>query len=61
MWSGPEPDEVTARTVLFGVLQHSGIELSAHQTIRAEHDAWGSIAQLPAELLEARSAKNPRR
>lgn len=45
----PEPDEVTARTVLYGVLKHSGVELSAHQTIRAEQDAWGSIAQLAAE------------
>ena len=47
--AAPEPDEVTARTVLFGVLQHSGIELSAHETIRAEQDAWGSFAQLAAE------------
>ena len=47
--AAPEPDEVTARTVLYGVLQHSGVELSAHQTIRAEQDAWGSIAQLAAE------------
>lgn len=47
--AAPEPDEVTARTVLYGVLQHSGVELSAHQTIRTEQDAWGSIAQLAAE------------
>jgi conjugative relaxase-like TrwC/TraI family protein len=47
--AAPEPDEVTARTVLFGVLQHSGVELSARQTIRTEQDAWGSIAQLAAE------------
>ena len=47
--AAPEPDEVTARTVLYGVLQNSGVELSAHQTIRAEQDAWGSIAQLAAE------------
>jgi len=45
----PEPDEVTARTVLYGVLQHSGVELSARQTIRSEQDSWGSIAQLAAE------------
>ena len=45
----PEPDEVTAQTVLYGVLQHSGVELSAHQTIRAEQDSWGSIGQLAAE------------
>ncbi|GAA3539060.1 MobF family relaxase [Nocardioides daeguensis] len=47
--SAPEPAEVTARTVLYGVLQHSGVELSAHQMIRAEQDQWGSIAQLAAE------------
>lgn len=39
----------TARTVLYGVLQHSGAELSAHETIIAEQDRWGSIAQLAAE------------
>lgn len=47
--ASPEPDDVTARTVLFGVLQHSGVELSAHQTIRTEQDNWCSIAQLAAE------------
>ncbi|QIK77345.1 relaxase domain-containing protein [Nocardioides piscis] len=47
--AAPEPDEVTARTVIYGVLQHSGVELSAHQTIRTEQDAWSSIAQLAAE------------
>lgn len=31
------------------ILQHAGAELSAHETITAEHDAWGSIAQLAAE------------
>jgi conjugative relaxase-like TrwC/TraI family protein len=45
----PEPDEVTARTVLYGVLQHSGVELSAHEMIRAEQETWVSIAQLAAE------------
>ncbi|EFG48451.1 hypothetical protein HMPREF0183_0267 [Brevibacterium mcbrellneri ATCC 49030] len=42
------PDAI-ARTVLYGVLQHSGAELSAHATITAEQDRWGSIAQLAAE------------
>ena len=37
--------EVTAKTVLFGVLQRSGIELSAHQTIKAEQEHWSSFAQ----------------
>ncbi len=39
----------TARSVLYGVLQHAGAELSAHETITAEHERWGSIAQLAAE------------
>lgn len=49
---GPHPGdntEATARSVLFGMLQHVGAELSAHETITAEQDAWGSIAQLAAE------------
>jgi len=45
----PEPDGVTARTVLRGVLKHSGAELSAHQTIAEEQEQWSSIAQLAAE------------
>ena len=45
---GDNPD-ATARTVLYGVLQHSGAELSAHETITAEQEQWGSIAQLAAE------------
>lgn len=40
---------VTARGILSGVLQHSGVELSAHQTRTAEHDKWTGIAQLAAE------------
>ncbi len=49
---GPHPGdniEATAKSVLFGVLQHVGAELSAHETITAEQEAWGSIAQLAAE------------
>lgn len=45
---GDNPD-ATARSVLYGVLQHVGAELSAHETISAEHEHWGSIAQLAAE------------
>lgn len=41
--------EATARSVLFGVLQHVGAELSAHETITAEHEAWANIGQLAAE------------
>lgn len=42
-------EDLTAATVLAGVLRHSGIELSAHQTITTEHETWSSIAQLAAE------------
>lgn len=42
-------DHATARSVLYGVLQHSGAELSAHETIVAEQEQWGSIAPLAAE------------
>ncbi len=48
----PHPSDnpdATARSVLYGVLQHSGTELSAHETITAEQEHWGSIAQLAAE------------
>ena len=45
---GDNPD-ATARSVLYGVLQHTGAELSAHETITVEHEQWGSIAQLAAE------------
>jgi conjugative relaxase-like TrwC/TraI family protein len=43
------PDEVTARSVLLGVLNRSGTELSAHETIEAEQQRWAGIAQLGAE------------
>jgi hypothetical protein len=49
---GPHPGDntdATARSVLFGVLQHVGAELSAHETITAEQDAWANIGQLAAE------------
>ncbi len=35
--------------MLYGVLQHSGAELSAHQMIKAEQERWTSIAQIAAE------------
>lgn len=47
--AAPQPDDVNAPTVLFGILQHSGVELSAHQTIEAEQELWSSIAQVGAE------------
>jgi hypothetical protein len=49
---GPHPGdniEATAKSVLFGVLQHVGAELSAHETITAEQEAWANIGQLAAE------------
>ncbi|MFC5175089.1 MobF family relaxase [Nocardioides taihuensis] len=49
--AAPPPEEVTAKSVLFGVLQHSGVELSAHQTITEEQERWSSFAQLAAEYL----------
>lgn len=42
-------DAPTAWYVLQAVLKHSGSELSAHETLTAEQEAWGSIAQLAAE------------
>jgi conjugative relaxase-like TrwC/TraI family protein len=48
--STPEPDDITARTVLFGVLQHSGSSMSAHQTMEAEYAIHGGIDRLAAEL-----------
>ena len=48
-WHPGDLDKATARSVLDGVLQHVGAEPSAHQTIAAEQDAWGSVAQLAAE------------
>lgn len=46
----PEHDDVTARTVLYGVLQHVGDDRSAHQTIQTEFEVHASIAQQAAEL-----------
>ncbi|MFC7876721.1 MobF family relaxase [Isoptericola sp. NPDC057391] len=44
----PDPN-VTARSVLFGVLHHTGAEVSAHQTTESEQNRWAGIAQLAAE------------
>jgi hypothetical protein len=46
---GPAGEELTVREVLEQVLARTGSELSAHETIRAEHERVGSIAQLAAE------------
>ena len=40
---------MTARSVLYGILQHEGTELSAHETILHEHEDVSSIAQLVGE------------
>jgi hypothetical protein len=48
--STPEPDDIAARTVLFGVLNHSGASMSAHQTMEAEYAIHGGIDRLAAEL-----------
>ncbi|EWT07136.1 conjugal transfer protein [Intrasporangium chromatireducens Q5-1] len=50
--AAPHPsdnEEATGRSVLFGVVQHSGAEESAHEAITSEQEQWGSIAQLVAE------------
>lgn len=50
--ASPHPGDnldTTGRSVLYGVLQHVGAEPSAHETITAEQERWGSIAQLAAE------------
>lgn len=39
----------TARSILYGILQHVGAELSAHDTIVDEQDTWSSLQQLGAE------------
>ena len=49
---GPHPgdnDDANGRSVLYGVLQHVGAELSAHETMAVEQESWGTIAQLAAE------------
>jgi len=48
--STPEPDDVSARAVLYGVLQHTGASKSAHQTIEEEYTTYGGIDRLAAEL-----------
>ncbi|MER6936122.1 MobF family relaxase [Nocardioides sp. NPDC127514] len=59
--SPPPGDDVNARTVLYGILRRSSAELSAHQTIAAESEAWTSIAQLAAEYdTIAAAAQRPR-
>lgn len=46
---GLDDGRVTARTILYGVLQHESAEKSAHETIGAEPERWSSTAQLTVE------------
>ena len=46
---GFQAEHLTARSILYGVLQHEGAERSAHETTATEQDAWTSIGQLAAE------------
>jgi conjugative relaxase-like TrwC/TraI family protein len=58
---GVPDEEITARTVLYGVLNHPGAEASAHETLQAERERWTSIAQLTAEYdTLAAAAQNHR-
>jgi RecA/RadA recombinase len=58
---GPDQEQPTVREVLEQVLARTGAELSAHETIRAEQDKVGSIAQLAAEYdTIAREARRQR-
>ena len=45
----PADPDVSARSVLLGVLKHTGAEASAHQVIETEQIRWTSIRQLAAE------------
>ncbi|MBY0688812.1 MobF family relaxase [Microbacterium marinilacus] len=50
-----------ARSILYGILQHTGAELSARETITAEQDERTSIRQLAAEYETiAQSAQHDR-
>jgi hypothetical protein len=58
---GPDHEQPTAREVLEQVLVRTGAELSAHETIKAEQERVGSIAQLAAEYdTIAREARRQR-
>jgi hypothetical protein len=46
----PEPEDVSARTVLYGVLQHADHDRSAHQTMESEYAVYGGIDRMAAEL-----------
>ncbi len=50
----PVPQEATPRAVLAGVLRRCGMDLSAHQALRAEQERWGSAAQSPPNSTPSR-------
>ncbi|MEU4454748.1 MobF family relaxase [Nocardioides sp. NPDC023903] len=59
--TSPAGEDINAQTVLFGILQRTSVELSAHQTIASEQETWTSIAQLAAEYdTIAAAAQRPR-
>lgn len=41
--------QMSARSVLYGIIQHQGTEVSAHETILHEHEDASSISQLAGE------------
>lgn len=41
--------EMSGRSVLYGIVQHTGVEVSVHEMIEQEHEDASSIAQLAAE------------
>lgn len=48
--SPPDHQDLTAASVLYGILKHSHTDLSAHQMADDEAVAYGSVAQLVAEI-----------
>jgi len=55
----PDDLEVTARSVLTGVLHHVASEPSAHETIAAEQQAWASVGQLAGEYETIAAGRPP--
>ncbi|BAJ73215.1 hypothetical protein MTES_0251 [Microbacterium testaceum StLB037] len=43
------PSSATGRSIIAEILQHTGAQLSAHETIIAEQGNWTGVAQLAAE------------
>ncbi len=47
--TAPQDSDLSAMSVLSGVLRNVGAELSGHQMIESEQERWSSIAQIAAE------------